>query len=46
MVVDSDVDEFPAFTLAAAIARAATSDAVAIAVEALQAGFGLAMKGV
>jgi hypothetical protein len=46
MVVDSDVDEFPAFALAAAIARAATSvDAVAIAVEAAQAGFGLAMKG-
>jgi hypothetical protein len=39
------VDEFPAFTLAAAVAGAATSDAVAIAVEAAQAGFGLAMKG-
>jgi hypothetical protein len=46
MVVDSEVDEFPGFTLAAAIARAATNDAVAIAVEAAQAGFGLAMKGV
>jgi hypothetical protein len=38
MVVGSDVDEFPVFTLAAAIARAATSDAVAIVVEAAQAG--------
>jgi hypothetical protein len=46
MVVDSEVDEFPASTLTAAIARAATSHAVAIAVEAARAGFGLAMKGV
>src|SRR4029450_8957141 len=36
MVVDSDVDEFPACTLATAIARAATSDAVADAVEAAE----------
>src|SRR4029453_13578876 len=36
MVVDSDVEEFPACTLATAIARAATSDAVADAVEAAE----------
>src|SRR5215831_20385061 len=33
MVIDSDVDEFPACTLAAAIARAASGDAMADTLE-------------